>query len=267
MQEIEFRFYEKLKKLGFVSGSNVPKTIIKSKEFNSLTLSKIVIREKKGRGHIYIINKEDKFNDFYNKCFPNANIKVVDEITSQLKFKNTKAVFTEKERVILIRGNNNIIVDDIEVDLKSTTQNYGFLGMLFKKLYASKVCYVENLQSFLMADKLLGDEYVYIHFYGRLPKVDILKRLSCEEYLHFGDYDFTGLNEYLRACELYNNCNIYIPNNFDEIFDKYSKTREEKDVQHKNIKESTNPNVIRIKNKIEKGLFLEQQILFGVNNG
>lgn len=107
------------------------------------------------------------------------------------------------------------------------------------------------------------DNYVYIHFYGRFPKKPILNKIQCEQYLHFGDYDFVGLNEYLRAKEVYSNCTLYKPENFTALFNDYSKPRKAKDIKHNNIKASTDKDVIEIVRKIERSnCFLEQQILF-----
>jgi len=264
VQEIEFNFYSSIKKQINIKKSDVPNIVAKSSTFKNLLDSKILEKVKRGRGFNYIISKTDSFNNFYNHAFPNPNTIISNEIDNQLKFKNTKATRVQKERVIFIRGSQNIFVNESPVNLSEITHKFGLFSAVLQSLKADKICFVENLQPFLEAENLLGDQYTYIHFYGRLPKKDVLKTIQCEEYLHFGDYDFTGLNEFLRASEIYKKSSIHMPHNFNFIFEKYAQERKKKDTQFKNIVESKNKDVITIREKIlNSNCFLEQQILFG----
>lgn len=263
MQEIEFNFYTSLKNDGSVTSSNTPNIVLRSDIFKSLVDASIIEKIRKGRGFIYKVSKVDSFNSFYGNAFPNPEILITNEIDNQLKFKNTKASVVEKETIIFIRGKTTILVNGSFVDLHEFTTKFGLFSALLQEIKADKICFVENLQPFFIAEKLLGDEYTYIHFYGRLPKSDKLKRIKCKEYLHLGDYDFTGLHEFLRASDIYENSHLYMPENFEYLFQEYATKRKEKDTQHKNVKVSEHPDVIRVREKVKTtNLFLEQQILF-----
>ena len=260
MSKIEFDFYTKLKD-NKKAKKPIATTITNSSTFKALVSSKIIEPIQRGKGYIEVLN-EIKFNEFYLRKFPNPNIKIKTEIDNQKKFKNTKATPINKDRVIFIRGFKNIIVNDKEINLNQTTQEYQLFSTVLQNLKTQKICFVENLQPFLNADKLLGKDCVYIHFYGRFPKKEILEKIKCKEYLHFGDYDFVGLSEYLRASTIYKNSKLFIPDNFDYLFDKYSTKRKKKDTFFSNVKETTQVEIIRIANKIKNSNhILEQQII------
>lgn len=263
MSKTEFNFYSKLNKEKSLTTRSIPDSILKSQIFTSLINSKIVEKSTKGRGFRYEIIMQDDYDRFFNEKFPKKDIDVYDEIDSQLKYRDTKAVKTNKERIVFVRGIGEIEFNAQKVNLSKNTIDFGLFSGVLKSLKAKKICFVENLQSFLNAENVITFDYVFIHFYGRLPTYKILKNIECEEYLHFGDYDATGLHEYLRAKECFPKASIYVPRNFDELFEKYSRERKDRDTIHNNVKESHDNEVIYIREKIiSSGRFLEQQILF-----
>ena len=260
MSKIEFDFYTKLKNDNKAK-KPIPTTIKNSSIFKSLVSSKVIEPIERGKGYIAIL-KQKSFNEFYFKKFPNPNIDVKTEIDNQKKFRDTKATPIAKDRVIFIRGFKNIIVNNKEISLKKTTQEYQLFSTVLKNMKTQKICFVENLQPFLNAEKLLGKDFVYIHFYGRFPKIDILRNIECNEYLHFGDYDSVGLSEYLKASEVYHNCKLFIPDNFEYLSKEYSKKRKEKDTIYKNVKISLKTEIINMREQLETtGKYLEQQII------
>lgn len=260
MSKIEFDFYTKLKKDQRIK-KPIPSIIKKSLFFTSLVNSKVIEPIERGKGYIEIL-KQDIFNVHYLKKFPNPNIDVKTEIDNQKKFRDTKATPIKKDRVIFIRGFKDIIVNNKEVSLEEITQEHQLFSTVLKNMKTQKICFVENLQPFLNAEKLLGKDFVYIHFYGRFPKKDILRNIECEEYLHFGDYDSVGLSEYLKASDIYKNCKLFIPDDFEYLSKKYSTKRKEKDTLHKNVKISLKKEIITIREQLENtGKYLEQQII------
>ena len=219
MLKIEFDFYTKLKNDKKIK-KPIPAIITKSAIFKSLVNVKIIEPIQRGKGYIEIL-KQDSFNEFYLKRFPHPNIDVKTEIDNQKKFRDTKTTPVAKDRVIFIRGFKDIIVNNKKISLKKITQEHQLFSTVLKNMKTQKICFVENLQPFLSAERLLGEDFVYIHFYGRFPKIEILKNIECEEYLHFGDYDSVGLSEYLKASEVYHNCKLFIPDNFEYLSKEY----------------------------------------------
>ena len=260
MSKIEFEFYTKLKNEGLAK-KPIPATIIKSDTFKALVNSRTIEPIQRGKGYIEILNQKN-FDRFYFKKFPNPDCDIKTEIDNQKKFKNTKSTYIEKNRVIFIRGFKDIVINDKKIDLNQITSEHNLFSTVLQNLTTQKLCFVENLEPFLNIEKLLGKDYIYVHFYGRFPKKEILKKIACEEYLHFGDYDFVGISEYLKASTVFKNAKLYIPDNFEHLFDEYSTPRKKKDTIYKNIKETDNQEVIYIVNKIKNSnKILEQQII------
>lgn len=260
MSKIEFDFYTKLKNNNKIK-KPIPAIVKKSSIFKSLVNSKIIEPIQRGKGYVEIL-EQNSFNKFYFQQYPNPNIEIKTEVDNQKKYRDTKATPIVKDRVIFIRGFKNIIVNDKKINLNQITNEHQLFSTIFKSMKTQKICFVENLQPFLNAEKLLGEDFVYIHFYGRFPKKDILRNIECEEYLHFGDYDSVGLSEYLKASEVYHNCKLFIPDNFEYLSKEYSKKRKAKDTTHKNVKVSLKTEIIKIREQLETtGKYLEQQII------
>ena len=78
----------------------------------------------------------------------------------------------------------------------------------------------------------------------------------------FVDYDFNGLDEYLRLKSVYENATLFIPKNFNDLFDNYSKVIDGKQQQSKKVAQSKLKEVITIRELVSKtNRFLEQEIL------
>lgn len=263
MQSTEFNFYTKVKDEISISSSNVPKGIIRSKDFQALLDAHVISKERAGKGFKYFLKKPEAFERFYFNRYPNPDIEVQNETDNQLKYKDTKASNTDKETIILLRGFQKINANGIEIDISQATEQFNVFSIVLHSLKAKKLCFIENMESFLNAEKLLGKDYVYIHFYGRLPSIDKLSKIKCDEYLHFGDYDFTGLSEFTKAEKVFKNSKLYVPDDFDDMFHKYARKRKAKDVLYSSVANSENPIVIKIRELVkETGKFLEQQVLF-----
>jgi hypothetical protein len=75
------------------------------------------------------------------------------------------------------------------------------------------------------------------------------------------DYDFNGLEEFLRIKEVFEFAQLYIPENYDDLFKKYSQSLKGNKAEMTNrIKQSSDSNVIKIRESIiRNNRFLEQQ--------
>lgn len=261
MAKVDFDFYRRLKRDGRVA-SKLPKIISSSDDFQTLLGAKIIEKVPSGRGYYYSVSKVERFYDFYNERFPQGDIEVETEIDNQLKYRDTKATALKKERVVFIRSFDDVEVNSKRINLTQAMDDFNIFSTVLESLKAKKICFVENLHTFLEVEKLLGREYTYIHFYGRLARREILQKIECHEYLHFGDYDFVGLLEFIKASEVFKNCKLYIPENYDELYRKFSRPREKKDTAFKEVKNSTIAEVVKIRKQLESSnRFLEQQVV------
>ena len=261
MAKVDFDFYSRLKKDGRVA-SKLPKIISSSDDFQTLLGAKIIEKIPSGRGYYYKVVKVDKFHDFYKNKFPREEIEVETEIDNQLKYRDTKATDLKKDRVVFIRSFYEIEINSKKINLAQSMDDFNIFSTVLESLKAKKICFVENLHTFLEVEKLLGREYTYIHFYGRLARREVLQKIECQEYLHFGDYDFVGLLEFIKASEVFKNCKLYIPENYDELYREFSRPREQKDTAFKEVKNSTIPEVVKIREQLKSSnRFLEQQVV------
>ena len=106
---------------------------------------------------------------------------------------------------------------------------------------------------------------MYIHKYGRIGKESISK-IRAKEVLVFVDFDFNGLDEYLRIKKVFTNAKLYLPSNYNELFDKHSASLKGNKAKMSNpVKNSKDSIVIQIREQVARtNRFLEQEILINV---
>jgi hypothetical protein len=259
MNQTDFRTYKKLKEDSFLTEKAIPKTVLSSHHFKGLISSLILEKTKSGRGFRYEINKPTEFKNFFTTNFP-EDIEVKDKSDNVRKFRNSKIQKTVSTPIFMLRGFDIIKVNDNEINLEDYTNKFQLFACNADKIEAKRICIVENLDTFLVAEKLLGKSFVFLHKYGRIGK-ESLGCLSANQLLVFVDYDFNGLEEFLRIKEVFDFAQLYIPENYDELFNKYSQSLKGNKAEMTNrIKQSSDINVIRIRESIiRNNRFLEQQ--------
>lgn len=266
MNQTDYNFLMKLR-TGKVPCSSVPKSVRGQSYFENLIKDKIIIVEGNWyRGSVLINEKErEYFEDFFNNHFGDVSEHEINKATNIKVFHDSKARKTESPGIYFIRGNQKIILNDKPIELKEVTKDFGQLAPIKQVLECDKLCFIENLYFYLNAEKIIPQEFVFLHPYGRLGDT-ILNCLNAKEVLVASDYDFVGLDEFLKIKQKFHNASFFIPDNFDELFDQYAKPLKNKKGTHqtpsKRVLESKNETVIKIRNKIfETQKFLEQEIL------
>ncbi|MFN8263777.1 MAG: hypothetical protein U0T07_09645 [Chitinophagales bacterium] len=259
MNQTDFRTYKKLKEDSFLTEKAIPKTVLNSPHFKGLVSSLIIEKAKSGRGFRYELNKILEFESFFKTHFP-EDIEVKYKSDNVRKFRNSKIQKTVSTPIFMLRGFETIKVNGNELDLGYYTKNYKLFACNGDKIAANRICIVENLDTFLVAEKLLGKDYVFIHKYGRIGK-ESLNSLFTTHLLVFVDYDFNGLEEFLRIKEVFEFAQLHIPENYDELFGKYSQSLKGNKAEMTNkIKQSSDVKVVRIRESIiRNNRFLEQQ--------
>ncbi len=262
----KYSFWKQFLERGEVLRSAVPKVVINSPEFvafhNGMNHGAI-ISEKIGRGSVFKINPNKRFviEKFFNTTFPNQLESVNNKNESVAMFRNSKASGYKEKPVLFIKGFNNIKLNGEYFDLEAPTRKFGISAFIAPEIEFNRICFVENKDVFLVAEKLLGHDYLYIHKYGRVGKGDV-KLLNTNEILVFSDYDYIGLNEYLIIKNQFQNTHLFIPENFDELYQKYSSELPEKQTPSSLVMQSTEKEVVDIRTILQKeNRFLEQQSL------
>lgn len=259
MNQTDFRTYKKLKEDSFLTEKAIPKTVLRSPHFKGLVSSLILEKTKSGRGFRYKVSKPTEFENFFTTHFP-EDIEVKDKSDNVRKFRNSKTQKTASTPIFMLRGFETIKVNNYEINLEDYTNKFQLFACNADKIEAKQICVVENLDTFLVAEKLLGKNFVFLHKYGRIGK-ESLGCISVNQLLVFVDYDFNGLEEFLRIKEVFEFAQLYIPENYDELFQKYSQSLKGNKAEMTNrIKQSLDSNVIKIRESIiRNNRFLEQQ--------
>ncbi|MBK9733428.1 MAG: hypothetical protein IPO92_00090 [Saprospiraceae bacterium] len=118
----------------------------------------------------------------------------------------------------------------------------------------------------MVAEKTISREYTFIHIYGRIG-IENLKSIETNEILFCPDYDFVGLNEYLKMKSIYPNTKLFFPDNYDKLFKEFSKPLKKEKwngaTAHNTSVASQEEIVSKVcKQLLETKYFLEQQIIF-----
>ena len=70
----------------------------------------------------------------------------------------------------MLRGFETIKVNNNEINLEDYTNKFQPFACNADKIEAKHICIVENLDTFLVAEKLLGKNFVFLHKYGQNRK-------------------------------------------------------------------------------------------------
>jgi hypothetical protein len=264
MKEVDFNTYKSLTENKSVSKSAIPKSVLQSDIFQNLLRAEILKTIKVGRGLKIEISKEVEFEKFFKTSFPEQNVSK-SKSGNIKKFRNSKATKVDNNPIFLFRGFKSFEINNQLVNVEKHTHDFGLFSVIPNSVLVDKICFVENLETFLNAEKLLGDDFLFAHKYGRIGKESI-SMIQATEVLVFVDYDFNGLDEYLRIKDVFKNAELYLPHNYNELFEKYSQTLSGNKAKMSNsVKKSNDSVVINIREQVARtNKFLEQEILVNV---
>lgn len=267
MNETHLKYYQKLKNGERLHSKSVPKIILNSPDFQNMLRANIISKVESGNGFVFVLNgrKKEIFFNFFNNAFPNENIQVVDRASNIAKFKNSKSIKTASLPILFLRGVKQVEINDQSIDLNHYTNNFGLFATVLQSLKTDKICFIENKETFLVSEKIIPEDYICLHSYGRIGK-QLLRSLIINQILVFSDYDYIGLNEYLKCKEYFENTILFLPSNYDELCERYATdiTKKGRTGQKPSTRvlKSTDCNVMKIREQIQRTQkFLEQEIL------
>jgi len=260
MKEIDYKFYNELKS-NSISSAQVPRSVRTSLHFKNLFDAGVIDKIKSGRGSRLIILKQDKFENFLRSCFPESLDETLTKASNIRKFRDSKAKRTESASIFFLRGFKTLQINGEEVDLKLSTTKFGMFSVTKPIFQTEQICFVENLDTFLKAETIFGYDYVFLHKYGRIG-IESVRKITATKVIVFVDYDFNGLDEYIRIKSVYSNAELYTPENFQALFDRFGKSLKGKQKQSKKVLQSELKDVVQLRELVSKSnRFLEQEIL------
>jgi hypothetical protein len=264
MRELDFKIYKTLFESKSITRSSIPKGVFESNNFKNLLRAEILTTRTTGRGFKIEVSKDAEFKDFFHSLFP-ENIDSVSKSDNIKKYRSSKARKVDTKPVFFLRGFSTFLINGRQVNLKDYTSDFGLFSVIPQTIISDRICFVENLESFLNAEKLLGEDYLFAHKYGRIGS-NSLKMMQPKEVLVFVDFDFNGLDEYLRIKEVFDYAELYLPTNYDELFEKQSASlNRNKAKMSSAVKKSCDPVVVKIREQVARtNRFLEQEVLIDV---
>ena len=217
--------------------------------------------EKSGRGSRIFIKNIQSFEAFFSKHFTKEEIKTISKSSNIRKFRDSKARKTKTSSVFFVRGFKDIKLNGENLELSKYTKAFGLFSVQQPTIEVDKICFVENLDSFLHAERVFGNDFIYLHKYGRIG-VESIAGVSAKEILVFVDYDFNGLDEFLRIKSVHQKSTLFIPENFEELFENFSKSIYGKQQMSERVAQSILKEVVLIRELVSRtNLFLEQEII------
>lgn len=239
----------------------------------------ILQEERFGAGARIAVRNMAVLEAFAAQLFPSGlNIAPVGDTpraTAVGYYRDAKAAGTTVAEPVLIRAFNNIVFERKGEVLPAAelSAKYGVAAFLLKEPpfwgCGGTLAIVENLEPFLYFEKmkLSADAAVYAggKMSGRMLEWFASAEMSKCSFLHCGDYDPVGIDEYLRlkkACGA--RVKLHIPANIEDLFKKYGK-RElliDSETVLRRLRATKDPDALRIIEQMNVcNAGLEQEIL------
>jgi len=268
MQNLLFHnFLKDLIEVRRMPQSGIAKSILRSKDFQILEIAKFIeLKTAINKGKYYEVVNEEHLIQHFKNSFPNEVSDRFTAIQNARSLRDSKGRKKESQRIVLLRGNNAIIANHSELNLSEHTKKFNVFAIQLNHLQADKLCFIENLDCFMVAEKTISTDYTFIHIYGRIG-IENFKNIKTNEILFCPDYDFVGLNEYLKMKSIFPNTKLFFPENYDELYKEYSKQLKKKNGMEQQptnqVLQSQEEVVSKVcKQLLETKHFLEQQIIF-----
>lgn len=260
------RFMLKLLEVETMPSSMIPMTVSGSIDWQNWLTSGFIEAERRGSSQSFRVINRDALRTIFHQKFPGEADNDGTAVDNVRAFGDSKARTRASQGVCFLRGWQSVSLNGFTVDLSETTQQFGLFAAVLSDLQADRICLVENLDSFLQAEKVLGTDWVLLHTYGRVGK-DWLGKINCHQMLVFSDYDFVGLDEFLRVWDMFPEAQFYMPELYETLWVKYAKSIQKRDdggqLATRRVSECMHPIVVAIREQLLRtGKFLEQQALF-----
>ena len=238
-----YNFLNKIISEERLNSSSVAQSVKNSGDFKTLlTCGFIEYQKAVSGGGSYVVKNNEKLKKYFADRFPKQ---LHDSFTADANvgtFRNTKIGKRISQNIVLVRGFKNIQINDNIINLGKYTKDFGTFSAQVNTIKTEKVCIVENLDSFLQAERVMNNSIVFIHPYGGLSK-SVVKKLNSNELWVFPDYDYKGLQNYLMVKSIFPNSKLYYPKDYENLFKKYSRSIKTK--KWKRAKSSQNSSRIK----------------------
>ena len=201
-----------------------------------------LIRRRCGRGMILEVADRNALDAFLRRLFPHGATAPMQSDGSTFPprgeavalYRNAKRARAASAEPVLLRAIAPAVAsrDSSKLDLLALTRTAGAACLLIddgeRWRIESRIAIVENLEVFLHFERLQTGRSIALYANGRLSGrvLDWLasREMSRCEFLHCGDYDPVGLDEYVRLRDrLGSRVVLHVPANLDGLLARYGK--------------------------------------------
>ena len=241
--------------------------------FDAGTLSKV----RSGGGLVIEVKDQETLATFYRKRYPSDG-KVIDgppRARAVGILRNAKRVGRTNMEPVLVRALNPVVCtrNGVQCDLQAATNQTGAACLILESgqfwSLTATFAVVENLECFVHFERMSVAADVALYASGRLSDLALQwlgsPQLSQCQFIHCGDYDPVGLDEFLRLkATVGERARLHVPANLRDLVATYGRPellRDSKAVLMR-LRGVADPDVLRVVEALhETGCGLEQEVL------
>lgn len=284
--KVPLHIAEKLQKLSL--GDTIPDSSAKHSIINDLVDEGIIERKGRIKKTLYLYENEALFTYLKNKHSINNLSIYIDAIKKENSTRSEMIAAASDSKLKTIRTFKGFLINSyipIKAKLNEQTITVEPVNGIFQFIYDFEnfsipkdviIVGIENPENFRYVEKekyLFNDiKPLFVSRYPQGQSRDLLRWLRAipNNYVHFGDFDLSGIGIYLNECKIYlkERAHFYIPDDIEQLIKKYG-NRKGYNVQKLNfdvnsIQEEGLTKLIGTIHKYRKGL--EQEVLINRTN-
>jgi len=247
------------------------------KDLRSLFDAGVLTQERSGAGLVVTLRKPEALQGFYLSRYPSAGKAVggPPRASAVGMLRNAKRTRRTDMEPVLLRTMKpiNCSRNDVQTDLQAATNQAGAACLILESgrfwTLTASIAVVENLECFLHFEKMRVAADIALYAAGRLSDLALTWLRSPEmsqcRFIHCGDYDPVGLDEFLRLkTGVGERASLYLPANLKDLIAKYGRRKLLRDSEAvlKRLRRTSDPAVRQVLNILdETGCGLEQEVL------
>lgn len=246
-------------------------------KLRSLFDAGVLRKIRRGGGFVVEVTDEEVLRGFYRKHYPSAAQPSDTSPRARAvgSLRNAKRAGRTDREPVLLRAfaPTRCTLGETSVDLREVTRRTGAACLILDEDHfwsiSAEVAVVENLECFLHFEPMDVEAEVALYASGRLSGL-VLSWLGSEQvagsqFVHCGDYDPVGLDEYLRLRAVAGpRVSLHIPENLAELVHTLGRPDLLRDSSRtlQRLRSSADPDIRRVVRILdETGCGLEQEAL------
>lgn len=247
------------------------------KDLRSLVDGGALSQARSGGGLIIEVKNPETLADFYRKRYPSDGKDVTGPPRTRAvgMRRNAKRVGRTNMEPVLVRAINQVLCsrNGTPVNLLEVTRQTGSACLILEQgrfwtMHAT-IAIVENLECFLHFERMGVAADLAVYAAGRLSELALQwlssPELAACQFIHCGDYDPVGLDEFLRLKNIVGDrARLHIPSNLRDLVTTYGRPELLRDSEAilKRLRGVSDQNVQKVVQVLDEiGCGLEQEAL------